>query len=79
MPGRRSILNKLIINGFITVIISFLIAGTILFTIATSSVEFANEEKMNMLTLNAQSLAYFLMAEKSVLQADVMDGFQRMK
>lgn len=59
MPGRRSILNKLIINGFITVIISFLIAGTILFTIATSSVEFANEEKMNMLTLNAQRISEF--------------------
>ena len=59
MLGKRSILNKLILNGFVTVIISFLIAGTILFTIATSTVEIANEEKLNMLTLNAQRISEF--------------------
>ena len=59
MSKKRSILNKLIINGFITVILSFLIAGTILFGMASQSVRIANEEKNHILTLNAKRISEF--------------------
>ncbi|MBE7053708.1 MAG: cell wall metabolism sensor histidine kinase WalK [Ruminococcaceae bacterium] len=59
MRKKRSILSKLVINGFITVILSFLIAGTILFGMATQSVRIANEEKNHILTLNAKRISEF--------------------
>lgn len=59
MIKKSRILNKLILNGFVTVIISFVIAGTILLGFAVSSAELAAKEKENMITQNAGRVAEF--------------------
>lgn len=59
MAKRQTILNKLILNGFATVIISFLIAGTILLGMAANSAQIAIGEKRAMLSSNADRITEY--------------------
>ena len=59
MSKKQTILSRLVLNGFATVIISFFIAGTILLGIAANSAQLATKEKYDMLNSNADRITEY--------------------